>query len=565
MNKAFIFIFACLLSLRLGAAPQRFADRFVWVFGWGLEKDEDVTEVSKLLQTAGQHHLNGAVVSFGLDTLSKKSPDFFRRLSAIDQCCESNRLELIPSIFSVGYGSALAYDPNLAEGLPVIDAAFLVQGNEARLAPTNPATFKNGGFEEFDGNTFKGYDFHDQPGTVSFVDTEVRHGGRASLRLENFTANQYGHGRVMQTLPVQPHHCYRVTLWVKTDGLRPADAFHVMVLAGEHGRELAPRKFDVPPSTDWRKLTMIFNSLNFDKVSIYAGLWGGKAGKVWLDDWNVEEVGPVNVLHRPGTPVTVRSEDGSVVYAEGKDYATLETPHLSPWRDDKEALSLKLLPGGRIHDGERLRVSWYHSMVIYDGQVTVCMGEPELYEIFDREAKMLIEKLHPNSVLLNMDEIRMGGTCQACRGRNMGELLGECITKAASILRNYSPSLQIYIWSDMLDPNHNAHGNYYLVDGDFTGSWDHVPKNLIMAVWGGEPNEASLKFFSGRGSRTLVACYYDADNLKDVEGWLKLAPQTPKLRGFMYTPWEKKYSLLPAFGDLLWRKPDSPPPAGAGN
>jgi hypothetical protein len=565
MNKAFICLMVCLLSVPLGAAPQRFADRFVFVFGWGLDKDEEVTEISKLLQTAGQHHLNGAVVSFGLDTLSKKSPDFFHRLSAIDQCCESNRLELIPSIFSVGYGSALAYDPNLAEGLPVIDAPFLVQGNEARSAPTNAVPFKNGGFEEFTGNNFKGYDFHDQPGTVSFADTEVRHGGRASLRLENFTANQYGHGRVMQSLPVRPHHCYRLSLWVKTDGLQPADAFHVMVLAGEHGRELAPRKFDVPPSTDWRKLTMLFNSLDFDKVLLYAGLWGGKAGKVWLDDWSVEEVGPVNVLHRPGTPVTVRNEDDTVVYAEGKDYAPLETPHFSPWRDDGEEVPLKLLPGGRIRDGERLRVSWYHSMVIYDGQVTTCMGEPELYEIFDRQAKILIEKLHPNSVLLNMDEIRMGGTCQACRGRNMGELLGECITKEVEILRNYAPSLQIYIWSDMLDPNHNAHGNYYLVDGDFTGSWDHVPKNLIMAVWGGEPDEASLKFFSGRGSRTLVACYYDADNLKDVEGWLKLAPQTPKLRGFMYTPWEKKYSLLPAFGDLLWHKPDAPPPAGAGN
>ncbi len=51
-----------------------------------------------------------------------------------------------------------------------------------------------------------------------------------------------------------------------------------------------------------------------------------------------------------------------------------------------------------------------------------------------------------------------------------------------------------------------------------------------MAVWGGEPREASLKFFSGRGTRTLVACYYDADDLKDVEGWLKTAEHTPKLR-----------------------------------
>ena len=253
-----------------------------------------------------------------------------------------------------------------------------------------------------------------------------------------------------------------------------------------------------------------------------------------------------------------------MVYTEGKDYAPLQDPNLNPGHDDGEALPLKLLPGSRIREGERLRVSWYHSMIINDSQVTVCMAEPALYEIFDHEAKLLVKKLHPRSVFLNMDEIRMGGTCQACRGRNMGELLGECITKQAEILRSYVPSLEIYIWSDMLDPNHNAHGKYYLVDGDFTGSWEHVPKNLIMAVWGGEPRPASLDFFAGRGSRTLVACYYDADDLKDVEGWLQLAAPTRKLRGFMYTPWQKKYSLLPAFGDLL-RKPKSQPGTDPGN
>ena len=147
-------------------------------------------------------------------------------------------------------------------------------------------------------------------------------------------------------------------------------------------------------------------------------------------------------------------------------------------------------------------------MLINDSQVTVCMAEPQLYEIFDHEAKLLAEHLQPRSVLLNTDEIRMGGTCQACQGRNMGELVGECVTKQAEILRNHIPSVEIYIWSDMFDPNHNAHGNYYLVKGDFTDSWKHVPKHLIMAVWGGEPREASLKFFSEQGFRHLVARHY---------------------------------------------------------
>jgi hypothetical protein len=561
MKKPIFFALSFFAAWQLGAA-ERFADRFVWIFGWGLDKDSDVAEISRILETAGQHRFNGAVLSCSLDNLCKQSPDYFRRLDEIKKSCETNRLELIPSIFSIGYGGgALAHDRNLAEGMPVEDAPFVVKNGEAWLSSTNSVSIANGGFEDFAGNKFKRFDFHDQPGEVSFVDTQTVHSGKASLRMENFTANPHGHGRIMQSVSLQPHRCYRLTLWVKTEGLQPAGAFRIPVLVND--RDLAPREFQLPSTSDWHKLTMIFNSLNHDKISVYAGVWGGKSGKLWLDDWKIEEVGPINVLHRPGTPVTVRSEDGSITFEDGKDYAALVDPTLHPWREDREALPVKVLSGGRIHDGDRLRVSWYHSMVINDSQVTVCMAEAELYEIFDHEAKLLAEKLQPRSVLLNTDEVRMGGTCRACKGRNMGQLLGECITRQASILRSHIPSVEVYIWSDMLDPNHNAHGNYYLVDGDFTGSWTNVPRNLIMAVWGGAPRESSMKFFAEQGFRTLVACYYDADDLKDVQGWLDIAKQTRKVRGFMYTPWQKKYALLPDFGDLL-RKPN-PPASGSSN
>jgi len=78
-----------------------------------------------------------------------------------------------------------------------------------------------------------------------------------------------------------------------------------------------------------------------------------------------------------------------------------------------------------------------------------------------------------------------------------------------------------------------------------------VPKDLVMAVWGGAPREKSLRFAAEQGFRSLVACYYDAEDLGDVKRWLGLAKQTKDVRGFMYTPWQKKYALLPAFGDLL--------------
>ena len=546
-----LILLTCFASFAVQlAAAEPYADRFVWVFGWGLGKDSDVAEITRLLRTAGQHGFNGAVISSGMDTLCRQSPDYFRRLNEVKQACETNRLELIPAIFSVGYGGgALSHDRNLAEGLPVVDAPFLAAAGMARLAVNTNAFMANGGFESFDGNKIKGFDFCDQPGEISFVDTDVKHGGKASLRLENFTTNQHGHGRVMQTIKVQPQRCYRVTLWVKTDGLQPTGAFNLQALAND--RSLAPRQFNLASTGDWRKLTMLVNSLHYDRIRLYAGMWGGKAGKLWLDDWTVEEVGPVNVLRRPGTPATVRSADGSVTYEEGRDYAPLHDPQFSPWRDDREVLPLKLLPGGRIREGDSLRVSWFHSMLIHDSQVTVCMGEPALYDIFDHEIKLLAERLQPRRVFLNMDEVRMGGTCRACQGQSMAELIGKCVTRQAATIRKYLPQAQVYVWSDMFDPNHNAHGNYYLVDGDFTGSWKHLPKDLVIAVWGGEPREKSLSFFAKEGFPTLVACYYDADDLNDVKGWLQAARPLSNVRGFMYTPWQKKYSLLPAFGDLV--------------
>jgi hypothetical protein len=36
-----------------------------------------------------------------------------------------------------------------------------------------------------------------------------------------------------------------------------------------------------------------------------------------------------------------------------------------------------------------------------------------------------------------------------------------------------------------------------------------------------------------------------------VKQWIAIAKPMTNVRGFMYTPWTKRYDLLPVFGDLL--------------
>ncbi len=535
------------------AADESYPYRWVYV-SRGLRSDQDAEDVRNIVRTAAAHGLNGMVLSAGLDRLDLQPGDYFKRLDAVKAVCKERGVEIIPIIFSAGYGgSVLAHDRNLAAGIPVTDALFVVKGGEARLVGDPPVKVVNGGFEHYKGHRAEGYRFHDKPGEVSFIDTEVARGGRASLRFQDFGKDAHGHARVMQEVAVRPHRHYRVTCWVRTEGLEPAGRFLVQVLA--KGRYIAPCRPNVPPTTDWRKVTSGFNSLGYDRVSIYVGAWGAERGRFWVDDLAVEEVGLVNVLRRPGTPVAVRAEKTGTVYEEGRDYAPVADSKLN-FRFDHDGPPITILKGGRISDGERLRVSYYHGVAVNRGQVSVCMSEPKVYAIWDEQARLIRRHLAPRRVLLSMDEVRAGGSCRACkqRGLSMAEILGDCITRQERMLRQANPGIEVWCWSDMLDPNHNARGDYYLVEGDFSGSWNHVPKDLGIVCWYYKKRRESLDHFSRLGFPTLAGAYYDGDTLENPRGWLDAMKRIPRCRGIMYTTWRNKYALLAPFGDLVSKR-----------
>jgi hypothetical protein len=101
----------------------------------------------------------------------------------------------------------------------------------------------------------------------------------------------------------------------------------------------------------------------------------------------------------------------------------------------------------------------------------------------------------------------------------------------------------------MLEPNHNARGNHYLVNVDYTGSWKYVRKEFV--TWYYQRRALSQPFFSTHGFRTLAGAYYDADTLDDPRGWLAELRKTPNAQGLMYTTRQNKYELLPDFRKLV--------------
>jgi hypothetical protein len=558
------------------------AKKGVFPYRWvrihqSFQSDKDLDVVRELAGIATNHGLNGIVLS-GMDRISLGSPDYLERLLTVKEIANANHLEIIPEGFNTGYGrGVLDYDKNLAEGLLVKDALFVAKDGIVQFMADSPTKLLNADFEAFQGNRFSGFTTQDDPGKKTFVDTEIFHSGRASLRIENFgdhktvkpLGNQAppdvsgmkapemaGVARIAQWIRVKPCRCYRVSAWVRCEGAEPATLFSIKSFAPD-GRDLSPFEPPLPASTGWKQVTTAFNSWYADRIQLNFGVFGGTKGVVWVDDVNVEEVGLMNVIRREGAPLTVRGESTGIVYQEGQDFAAVSDPNLDfQWTHPMP--SIQLLPGGRIPEDARLRVSYYHGTSIYNDQVCVCPSEAKVREFWQQQFPLIEKYLAPKRYFLDIDEVRAFNRDESCRCRKMSAaaILGEVTQWLYKQVHTVNPEAEIVVWSDMFDPHHNAVKEYFLVDGSLENTSKYLPADIGIVCWYFEMRRNSLDFFSGHGFKTIGAAYYDTDNLKNAEGWLTALDTTPGAEGIMYTTWKNKYALLAPFGDLV-SKPTS--------
>jgi hypothetical protein len=258
--------------------------------------------------------------------------------------------------------------------------------------------------------------------------------------------------------------------------------------------------------------------------------------------------------------LTVTSADGSTTYVEGRDYQPVSDPKLGrvpyagEFEFDHPPARLQLADHSRIKNGETLKVSWYHPVLIHGNQVACCLTEPKVYDLLRDQAQRVNELLHPKTFFMSHDELRVANWCKTCQatGRTPGQLLADNVRRCTAILNQINPRAGVVVWSDMFDPNHNAVKDYYLVNGTLAGSWQGLAPQVILANWNGGKAEASLRFFADRGHRQVIAGYYDS-GIDNFRKWDQAARGVKGVDGFMYTTWRANYSDLDAFGKAMRR------------
>ncbi len=541
-----------------------------WVFsGHNLIEQSQVAALETIEDTMAAHKLNGLQQNDFKNNIYSvfegSYPQYFYNVDSLQAYSAKSNVEIIPGVFPFGWSEGILFhDPDIAEGIPTT-TSYLIQSDTGIVLTDPNMILPNGGFENISNGQFTGWSYYDGPNQSMFVDSTTVHSGKYSARCTNFTAgNPAGDARFIRSLNCKPFHGYHMSVWINTQNFQGEE---VQLLAigynGAQSTSLTYTAFPVPSTSNgWNQYNVVFNTLTYDSLYVYCGVWGGSAGTIWFDDFVVEDAGMTNVL-RPRAEIPAVSEAGkSSNCVEGKDYAPIidsvmeQNEGSYPWHTSPR---FTVLPGSAIKNGDTVQVHFIRPNPVEndgtgDGSTMVCVSEDTLYSIIQNQLSLVDAQYHSNKYFMSHDEIREMNWDTACTSRHVSPAveLADNVKKADSIIQEVHPGAERFDWSDMFDSLHNAHNNYYLVNGDLSGDWNLIPKDFTIVNWNGGNMSQSLNFFSKLGFSQITSPYYDVPNTINMRDWRLAMDTIPNMRGMMYTTWANDYSFLTPFADYVW-------------
>src|SRR5256885_13657204 len=143
-------------------ADDRPAPALWFYYPTNLQIDQNVSKLEPIWRraaAAGYSHVLLADSKFAkLGDLQGAEKRYFANVDRVKKLAAELKLQIVPAVFDIGYSNALLWhDPNLAEGLPVKEALFVVHNSEAKLAADPPVAFEKLQFKDdtvqLDGNT----------------------------------------------------------------------------------------------------------------------------------------------------------------------------------------------------------------------------------------------------------------------------------------------------------------------------------------------------------------------------------------------------------------------------
>ena len=469
----------------------------------------------------------------------------------------SQGLQVMASVEPFGTSNdILEWNPNWAEAQRVAGTQFQVNSNGTQLQLLNSFPgLQNPGFES------GAVDWFDLGDAGVSLDTTVAHTGNNSARISNAPGN----GRIRQLFTVVPWRQYHFRFFYQSQNFSGYAQFGIFDPSNSNIVRVTDQ-IRAGGSQGWTEVDYAFNSQASTQLWLYAGVYGGNSGTLWLDDMFIEETDLVYVTRgRAGTPLQLYDSNSGTVYQEGSDYNYISDPAMTTvpafFTNSYHTPPAVTLPAGtRLHPGQIVSIDSYEAFPAPGAfDLDMCLTEPGVLNYLTSNAQALANLVPKGSGLfMSYDEMRQMNSCLTCKAKNMtpAQLLDWSVGQSIQTYQAVMPNSPLYVWSDMFDPYHNAVPDYFYVEGDLTGSWTGLPANVTVMNWNLGNLTNSLTWFSGKNPnqpiphQQIIAGYYDSGNGgASAQSELGSASGIPGVAGFMYTTWSGDYSQLQSFAN----------------
>ncbi|MCU1262350.1 MAG: putative glycosyl hydrolase [Bryobacterales bacterium] len=476
-------------------------------------------------------------------------------MSQVIQYAQSKGLKVMPLVAPYGHSTdMLRRNPNWAEGERVVGTQFQVdpQGKTLQVLNSSPGLV-NGGFESGKSGWFA----YGDAGTTVY--NSVSHSGSASGLISG-ALNPSANARFYQSFAVKPWRQYHMRMYLKTSGFQGSSQVEIF---GDNNFAFnrVNQSLNPPATSGWTQWDYTFNSGNHTTMSILMGVWGGNQGNIWFDDITLDETALVYVLRGNSTPLNVYDPaNPSHTFQEGPDFGAVSEPKFAtnPTFDDywHQPMTVPVPAGSSLKPGQIVAMDWYALQPEF-GDAGASLTDPGPWQWMQQNAQA-VGQIFPNAggYFFSYDEMRHMNSTASAQAKNMtaGQLLAWHFGQVYNLFKTVNATKPIYVWSDMFDPFHNAVNNFYLVEGDLSGSWKGLPSDVIVMNWNLGALTNSTTWFSGLNPQQpvpyqqIIAGYYDSGNGASAASTeLSQVAGIPGIRGMMYTTFADDYSQLAAF------------------
>jgi len=605
-NLLFVIFIATSLFSKAQITPVGTVDDFEYRLLFiriSFNNTAEVDAYIDIMERAANACYNGVAVSdnqFGyLDSVYSPAIYFGNLQRFLSEARVLNLSVYPQNMIFVGH-SLLQNNPNLAEGVPVKDAPFIVENRGGELVlvndPNDTFPLLNGDFESVDNmNQFSNWFTGNEWNSAIFRDTSVKYSGNASVRFTDPGNYGAGHISIIQPIQVIPYRDYHLSVWVKTNAYTNTGGIGISVYNTNDSKRylqwnnpplfscsetpnIVCARIPLEQTQDWTKYEFTFNTLENSELYINIRSWNGGSGNAWFDEMKVEPTRFNNIIRREdrSVPVVIKHENNSILQ-EGIHIEKIVDNALGSFTVWHEQPLVKIINGNNIlQAGDKVFASYYHSTFIYNGPSGPSLTHPDIFDLTYNQLNLVRNEWLAEDLFegwfFGHDELRVHNWEEDPPGYTLGtpaENLEYNFNTIYNQAKSIDSNAKIMVWNDMFDPYHNAkkeeelNNPYYLVNDywDRDDATSGIPSDVIIMNWLGDESLwlESGRFFADNGHQQILSGYYDKKDFGSDyyidDWWLELqANNIAGIAGVMYTTWTylEGYDNLEEWAEMMW-------------